>query len=155
MKKLTVIAMCLWLTSVFAIDKGSYIPPKAWQYKSTIESEIVRIMPDLIEYNYVPALIEHESCISLTHSRCWSPTSQLKTAREEGAGLSQITKAYRADGSIRFDRIKEMRDNYRLELSELSWENVYTRPDLQIRALILMLKEDNKRLREDEGLWYC
>lgn len=136
----------------FAVDVSTYIPLGATTYKLTVQEEIERNYPQLVEYNYVPALIEHESCISLTHKRCWNPTSQLKTSRETGAGLGQVTKAYREDGSIRFDKLKELRDTYRSELHELSWENVYTRPDLQIRALVLLVKQDNNRLRgiEDE-----
>lgn len=90
----------------------------------------------------IASLIEHESCISLTHSRCWDPTSRLKSAREEGAGLFQITRAYRADGSIRFDALDELRTKYKTELYQLNWLNIYSRPDLQIRAGILKSKEN-------------
>lgn len=88
------------------------------------------------------ALIEHESCISLTHSRCWNPKSRLKTAREEGAGLGQITRAYNKDGSLRFDALAELRQKYPLELGEWNWYNVYTRPDLQIRAVVLKMRDN-------------
>lgn len=90
----------------------------------------------------IASLIEHESCISLTHSRCWDPTSRLKTPREEGAGLFQITKAYTSTGSIRFDALEELRIKYKTELYQLSWLNIYSRPDLQIRAGILKSKEN-------------
>lgn len=91
----------------------------------------------------VASLIEHESCISLTHSRCWDPTSRLKTAREEGAGFFQITRAYKQDGiTIRFDALSELRTKYKTELHELTWNNIYSRPDLQIRAGLLKSKEN-------------
>jgi len=90
----------------------------------------------------VASLIEHESCISLTHSRCWDPSSRLKTQREEGAGLFQITRAYRLDNSLRFDALEELKIKYRSELYELNWLNIYSRPDLQIRAGLLKLKEN-------------
>lgn len=90
----------------------------------------------------IASLIEHESCISLTHSRCWDPTSRLKSQREEGAGLFQITRAYRSDGSIRFDALDELRTKYKTELYQLNWLNIYSRPDLQIRAGILKSKEN-------------
>jgi hypothetical protein len=136
----------------YAVDVNTYIPLGAITYKLTVQEEIERNYPKLVEYNYVPALIEHESCISLTHKRCWNPTSQLKTSRETGAGLGQITIAYREDGSVRFDKLKELRDTYRSELKDLTWDNVYKSPGLQIRALVLLLKQDNNRLRgiEDE-----
>ena len=54
----------------------------------------------------------------------------------------QITRAYRADGSLRFDALEELRTRYKTELYELNWHNIYTRPDLQIRAGILKSKEN-------------
>ena len=36
------------------------------------------------------ALIEHESCITRTHSKCWNSGSRLKTEKEEGIGLGQF-----------------------------------------------------------------
>ena len=87
-------------------------------------------------------MIEHESCISLTHSRCWNPTSRLRSAREEGAGLGQITRAFNNDGSTRFDALTELRTRHPKELAEWNWKNVYTRPDLQIRGIILKSHDD-------------
>lgn len=87
------------------------------------------------------SLIEHESCVSLKHSRCWNPKSRLKSAREEGAGLGQITRAYTQTGSIRFDALEEMRQKH-IDLRELTWANVYSRPDLQIRAVVLKMRDN-------------
>jgi hypothetical protein len=88
------------------------------------------------------ALIEHESCISLTHSRCWNSKSRLKSAREEGAGLGQITRAWSADGKLRFDALAEIRARHPKELGQWSWSNVYDRPDLQIRGVVLKAQDD-------------
>ena len=136
----------LWSCSALAVDTNTYIPPQAFQYLPTVKSEAARMFPLGPEVAYYGSLIEHESCISLTNKKCWNPSSQLKTAREEGAGLPQITKAYRKDGTVRFDKLKEMSDNYKSELGELSWNNVYQRPDLQIRVVILLTKENWNRL---------
>ena len=92
--------------------------------------------------SYLASLIEHESCISLKHSRCWNPKSRLKTPREEGAGLGQITRAFRPDGSIRFDALADLKHKYPKELYDLNWQVVYDRPDLQIRALALMMRDN-------------
>lgn len=94
--------------------------------------------------SYLASLIEHESCISLKHSRCWNPKSRLRSAREEGAGLGQITRAFRSDGSIRFDALTELKQKHPIALAELSWYNVYTRPDLQIRAVVLKMRDNYK-----------
>lgn len=122
------------------------IPVKAFNHKATIAAELDEIFPEFKDRSYVPALIEHESCIRLTHKRCWSSTSQLKSQRELGVGLGQITKAYNADGSLRFDSLNDLRNRYRLLLQEASWDTIYQRPDLQIRMIVLMLRDNWNRL---------
>ena len=83
----------------------------------------------------------------MTHSRCWNSKSRLKTAREEGAGLGQITRAWNPDGTLRFDALNELRKRHPRDLYEWSWGNVYDRPDLQIRGVVLKLLDDFKVLR--------
>jgi hypothetical protein len=85
--------------------------------------------------------VEQESCISLTHSKCWNPNAELKTPREQGIGLGQITRAYTQTGTVRFDALSEIR-HLHPELRELNWDNVRSRPDLQIRAIILKSKDN-------------
>lgn len=138
---MVVMALLLTATAAAAVDSRTYIPERAKLYIPTVINEQEKHFKALSEPAYVASLIEVESCIALTHSRCWSPTSRLKTYREEGAGLGQITRAYRADGSLRFDALQGMKDKYAEELAELSWTNVYKRPDLQIRTIVLMLKD--------------
>lgn len=139
-------------SSVEAIDVKTYIPPQAYSYRLTIKEELNTYFRDIPHWNYIPSLIEHESCISLRHSKCWNPRSQLKTSREEGAGLGQLTRAYNSDGTLRFDSLKEMRKKYYAELKELKWETIYSRPDLQIRTMILMVRDNYNMLYavEDE-----
>ena len=135
-------------TTVYAVDPKTYIPPQAFTHKETIKSELDRLWPDIPTYNYIPALIEHESCLSLSHSRCWNSTSELKTSREQGLGLGQTTRTFREDGSVRFDTLTDMRRNYMNELKEASWDTFKYRPDLQIRMMILHLRTDYSRLYE-------
>lgn len=118
-----------------------YPPEQSFKYRDNIYDEITRFFYDLPNYNYIPALIDHETCYSYKDRRCWNPQTRFKTAREEGAGLGQITKAYREDGTLRFDNLKEMRERYIEHLRELTWETVYLRPDLQIRAIVLNVKD--------------
>lgn len=123
------------------VEMKTKIPANAYQYLDLIYSESTRLLDPAFEYPfYFPALIEQESCISLTHSKCFNPRSKLKTSREEGAGLPQLTRAYKTDGSLRFDTLTELRKRHMTELKELSWSNVYQRPDLQIRAMILLFR---------------
>jgi len=100
----------------------NYIPKQAYNYRDTIYEETLEYYRESPHYNYIPSLIEHESCISLTHSKCWNPSSRLKTSREEGAGLGQLTRAFNPDGSIRFDSLANLKRNYPRQLSDLSWE---------------------------------
>lgn len=118
-----------------------------------IAAEIDAHWPELPMRGYVPGLIEHESCLSLTHPRCWSPTSRLKTAREEGAGLGQLTRAWYPDGRTRFDALARLRDEHPA-LRDLSWPTIYQRPDLQIRAVVILSRENWDALAMIEDLMH-
>lgn len=129
-----------------AQDVRTYIPARAQPLLPTLTGEINRHWHDHPRRELLPALIEHESCIGLKHSRCWAPTSRLKTPREEGAGLGQITRAWRPDGATRFDALAEMREAHPA-LRELDWATIYQRPDLQLRAVVLKVRGDFTALR--------
>lgn len=88
--------------------------------------------------SFLAAQVEQESCISLTHSKCWNPRAELKTKRENGIGFGQFTRAYRADGSIRFDKISELAATHK-SLRGWSWENRYD-PHYQLTAIVEMDK---------------
>jgi hypothetical protein len=132
---------------------GGNLPNGYNTYKDVLYQEIDTIFPEFFVPPYFGGLIEHESCISLTHSKCWNPKSQLKTKREEGGGLPQLTRAYNNDGSIRFDTLSNLVKSYPKELKGLSWNTVYDRPDLQIRAMLLLWKS-NYRLFNNKGIDY-
>jgi len=129
-----------------AQDVKTYIPEKAYPLLPIFYKEAGRLMPYIPTPAYFGALGEQESCLSLKHSRCFSPTSQLLTPREQGLGIFQLTRAFKTDGSTRFDALSDMRKNYATELSELSWTNLKSRPDLQIRTAVLMVRESYQRL---------
>ena len=148
MKRIILTFMLSWLSlPVFSgIDVKTYIPKRAPQYILTIAAEEKQFFPEIPAHHYIPGLIEQESCITLTHSRCFNPTSELKTSREQGVGLGQLTRAFRVDGSTRFDSLKDLRNQHSEELSELNWNNIRERPDLQIRSIMLMSRDNYKRL---------
>lgn len=133
-----------------AWSQQDYIPPRAYEHRDTIKAELDRLFPTVPRYNYIPALIEHESCVTLRSKTCWSSFSQLKTQREEGAGLGQLSRAYNKDGSLRFDTLSDMRNRYRRDLGELNWKTIYQRPDMQIKVIVLMVKESYNRLYDVE-----
>ena len=129
------------LMGLFGSVARAEVPDRAKQHLPTLSAEIGAHWPRMVYPPYFGGLIEHESCISLKHSRCWSPTSRLKTQREEGAGLGQLTRAWHPDGRLRFDALAEMRERHPA-LRGLDWATIYQRPDLQMRAVVLKVKGD-------------
>lgn len=146
-----IVLLVLFTTNAMSAE---VIPKNYPLYSDTLYSEILRLFPELQTPSVIGALIEHESCISLTHSKCWNPKSSLKTAREEGAGLPQLTRAYNASGTLRFDTLSELVQRYPKELKELSWSNVYDRPDLQIRAMLLLYKSNFNQFKNKQIDYY-
>jgi hypothetical protein len=133
-----------------AQDVRSFIPPRCLDNLQVLQAERLVYWAEHPAPQLLPALAAHESCISLTHSRCCNPRSRLKSQREEGAGIGQITRTWRADGSPRFDSLADLRERHPA-LAEWSWENVYQRVDLQNRALVLMAR-DNFRFFKRLGM---
>lgn len=121
-------------TRAEAQNVKTYIPPQAFEYRDGLYDEIQAMLPELPDYNIMGALIEHESCISLKHSRCWSATSVYSTKREHSVGFFQIAKAYRPDGTVRMDTLRDLKRIYTTSLKEATWTNLHQRPDLQMKA---------------------
>lgn len=124
-----------------AQDVRTYVPPQAHQYLPTLKVEVKQNFAAVPHAGYHGALIEHESGCFALKSKCWNPRSELRSAREQGAGLGQITRAYRKDGSTRFDALQEMTGRYP-QLRGWNWSNVLDRPDLQMRAVVLKTNDD-------------
>lgn len=144
-KRIMALVIILLSLSVFAQDVKTYIPEQAFKYLPLLKEIQVKYWDDHQMPNALGSLIEHESCLSLKHSRCWNPKSQLLTKREQGSGFGQITRAYRLDGSVRFDALQELKDKHPV-LSEWNWDNVLIRPDLQLLGIVLKSKDDYKSL---------
>lgn len=131
------------LLGLFGRAANAAVPPQAHQYLPVLSAELGRVWPGVPDRAYMGGLIEHESACPAKRS-CWKPTARLKTQREEGAGLGQLTRAWTKTGALRFDKLVEMREAHPA-LRELSWSTIYQRPDLQIRTMIVMLKADYRR----------
>lgn len=124
------------------------LPDGFLRYGPVLKVEQEKQWPSHPDPAVLASLVEQESCVSLKSRSCWNPGAKLKTDREEGAGLGQITRAYRKDGSQRFDALADMKTRYSGELGEWTWDNVYQRPDLQLRAIVLTNRDAAKQFRE-------
>lgn len=138
MKKLLISFFVFFTILANAVDVNTYIPKNAVPLLPVLKEEIKNYDAKNEYPWYYGGLIEQESCAALTTKQCWSATAQLKTSRERGVGLGQITVAYNPDGSVRFDSLSDLRKAHMKELHDLSWSNVVQRPDLQIRSIIIM-----------------
>jgi len=143
----------------------TYIPIRAKQNMNTLCKVVNNVMYKDDRLNghvpiyYFPALIEHESCVQLGGTgywarRCWSPISKLQTywdkdktiPREEGVGLFQLTRAWRKNGTLRLDIIRDLKRRYPKQLRNLNWGDVSKRPDLQMKAGLLLWRSNFNKL---------
>ena len=84
------------------------------------------------------AQVEQETCASLKSAKCWNPRAELKTSREYGFGLGQLTV------TSRFDNFKEAR-KLDVSLRDWAWADRYD-PGRQLRTMVLMDKAGFSRL---------
>lgn len=148
MRGLLVLAV---LGAAFAQYAGAQGLPAGLQRAQALAPVAVREIelywPGMPRRSYLGALVEQETCPTLAHRYCWSPSARLKTSREEGAGLGQFTRAWTAGGALRFDALDEVRRMAPQALADLTWDSVYTRADLSLRAMLIKLRDCDGRLR--------
>lgn len=111
------------------------LPGQAAQYLSELAAEIDTFWVSLPRREFPAGLIEQESN--------WKVSATLKTSRELGVGLGQFTKAYNADGSVRFDALAETKQLDK-SLAGWSWQDPYN-AQYQIRAVVLKLRANDKK----------
>lgn len=113
-------------------------PAAALALLPLLHLEIDAFWPDLQPRSLLGAQIEQESCISLSHPRCWNPRVELKTAREYGFGLGQTTV------TDRFNTWADLRTRYARELAGWTWEGRFD-ARYQLRAIVLMDRDLYRR----------
>lgn len=123
-------------TLAWAQDVRTFLPSGAREHAPTLVEVQRRSWAEAPEPHTLAGQVEQESCISLRHSKCWNPRAELKTSREYGFGLGQITVAYRADGSVRFNKFEELRKEVPA-LRSWTWAERY-RIDYQLLAVVEM-----------------
>lgn len=104
--------------------------PNESQHLPTLKREIEYHWPSLTFRAALAGQVQQETCPSLRSKKCWSPTAELKTEREYGFGLGQLTV------TEKFDNFKEAKKMDK-SMVDWTWENRY-RADYQLRTLVLM-----------------
>lgn len=89
------------------------------------------LWPAMPQPSALPAQVEQETCVSLTSPKCFSPHAELKTSREYGFGLGQltVTRTFNA-----FNGVKQQAPAL---LGNWQWADRYN-PTRQVQALLVM-----------------
>lgn len=104
------------------------IPALASTYLPVLAAVLSALWPAMPDRPLLAAQIEQETCISLKHSKCWNPRAELKTSREYGFGLGQLTVTERFNNFV-------AAKGWDKSLAGWQWENRFD-PTMQLRALV-------------------
>lgn len=132
---LVFVGVCVVLAVLLLMMTGlarADVPERAREHLPTLKAEQERFWPDMPTPAVLAAQVEQETCPSLKHRMCWSPRAELRTSRERGVGLGQITK------TARFDALAELKASTGDKLAAWSWDDdsIYD-ARLQLRGLVL------------------
>lgn len=141
MGKSLILGLVFWLALLSPVsaqptDPRTFLPAGSHQYAPVLVRVQASLWPEAPEPHTLAGQVEQESCISLRHSKCWNPRAELKTSREYGFGFGQITVAYNANGSVRFNKFEELRTSTPA-LKNWRWEDRYD-PSYQLAAMVHM-----------------
>lgn len=114
---------------------NSNLPEGAKKFIPLLRKVLEEEWPKLSRKETIAGQIEQETCVSLSSSKCWNPKAELKTSREYGFGLGQITISYKQDGSTSVDNFSWIKKLDK-RLSDWKWEERYD-PKRQILSLVV------------------
>jgi hypothetical protein len=132
----------LFITASHSLDYSN-LNPRCKEYIPMLLQEQEQWWPTMENPSVFAAQIDQETCAGQKSAKCWHTEARLKTSREEGYGLGQITRTWQANGAIRFDALAELRAHHMDALKDWSWKNVATAL-FQIRGLVLMNYDNYK-----------
>lgn len=104
-------------------------PPAAFEYLPVLSEEVQARWPGMKRPEVLAAQVHKETCITERHRYCWNPRAELKTAREYGFGLGQLTV------TAAFDNFKAAQ-GWDASLKGWRWERRFD-PRMQLRALVV------------------
>jgi hypothetical protein len=130
--KYFLLAMALMM--IVTLSFASEVPKNFLVHKETLATVIDSSWPTITMPSVVAGLIEQETCYSLTHSKCWSPSAKLETKREYGFGLGQLTVTSRFNA---FEEVKGLDSR----LKQWQWNDRFN-PEFQMIAILAMLKRN-------------
>jgi len=128
----------LLLLAVAVPAEAATVPERAFIYIPVLKAQISDAWPSIPIPVSLAGQIEQETCPSLTHRKCWNPKAELKTSREYGFGLGQLTVTSQFNN---FEGIKKAD----AKLKSWKWEDRYD-PKRQLRALVVMNRNLYARL---------
>lgn len=129
-------------TDIATAEQIAKVPKNFLHHHQTFINVVDSTWSDVEIPSGIAALFEQETCITLTHSKCWSRFAELKTDREYGFGLGQITV------TSRFNVFNEVRalDS---RLKQWKWDDRYN-AEFQMIAGVAMLKRNYRIFKDAE-----
>ncbi|MFW6855402.1 hypothetical protein ACODYM_29345 [Burkholderia gladioli] len=104
------------------------LPKLALVYIPLLVSQVAALWPAMPAPSMIAAQVEQETCYSLTAKGCWNPRTELKTKREYGFGLGQLTVTPKFNN---FEAAKK----WDKSLADWRWEDRFN-PKMQLGALV-------------------
>jgi len=123
--------------ALYGVCRADPIPtpqylPNELLYMPILSSEIDTYWKDHPAKSIFAAQVRQETCAGLKSKFCWSPYAELKTSREYGFGLGQITITSQFNNFTEATKMdKSMKD--------WTWENRYNAA-YQLRTLVLTVR---------------